>query len=543
LRSTGFLPTIVIAASAALLACAAGPARAMGPASTDPVPSLTPVATQKLWQQLVAHPAAQSQARAAACVPVRAIFYAATDWRRLATKLAANPSPCAQYFVSVPPLTDTKSQPRPDEAWRIRALGPQFHALAEINVNGWTSWVTSTGGTWHDAGVEARRRMAAAGYDVAAGDGWAVNELSSAVRQGTGSARVNMRDFLDGLYEGDGVLPPARGVVWTIGFGQAAADPSTYQSRLQDWYADQQFWTAMSRDVSDWQQEVFGDIRKYAVPGASREARRDALNEYLQHPATLAAAAPPSLTAAKALIGSTYGPLATAAWQWNTGYGFTNVSFDLMQDYVSAQVYAARSAGDGRFGFAWQPSNLAGLTTADFNAQTDAILVRLGAAIADSSETPDGACGTDWCNRDLAGATFTTVWRSFSSWLGAPPPDTTPPDTTLVSGPSGSVTSRNASFAFTADEDGSEFACSLDGAAFSPCASPVTYVDLATGPHHFEVRAIDLAGNPDPTPAAQDWTIVVDNPRPHPEPPAESPRSEPPTFVPPAGPRVPPPAH
>ena len=37
--------------------------------------------------------------------------------------------------------------------------------------------------------------MAAAGYDVAAGDIWALNEISSAVRQGTGSARQNMRDF------------------------------------------------------------------------------------------------------------------------------------------------------------------------------------------------------------------------------------------------------------------------------------------------------------------------------------------------------------
>ena len=91
----------------------------------------------------------------------------------------------------------------------------------------------------------------------------------------------------------------------------------------------------MGRDVGDWQQEVYGDVRKYAVPGASREARRDALNEYLQHPATLAAAAPPSLTAVKTLIGSTYGPLATAAWQWNSGYGFTDVPFDLMQDYVT----------------------------------------------------------------------------------------------------------------------------------------------------------------------------------------------------------------
>ena len=38
--------------------------------------------------------------------------------------------------------------------------------------------------------------MAATGYDVAAGDTWALNELSSAVRQGTGNARANMRAFL-----------------------------------------------------------------------------------------------------------------------------------------------------------------------------------------------------------------------------------------------------------------------------------------------------------------------------------------------------------
>ena len=77
-------------------------------------------------------------------------------------------------------------------------------------------------------------------------------------------------------------------------------------------------------------------------------------------PATLAAAAPPSFTAAKSVLASSYGPLANAAWQWDGSYGYTNVPVDLMQDFVSAQVYAARSAGNGRFGFAWQPKNLAG---------------------------------------------------------------------------------------------------------------------------------------------------------------------------------------
>src|SRR3954447_7086405 len=209
---------VVLAAGAALAgSSAARGARAAGPA---PVPSLDPAATDALWSQLTAHPRTAAAARIAAasadCAPARAVLYAGTDWLRLATKLAANPSPRAQYFVSVPPLAADKSQPRADQAWRIRALGPAFHALAEINVTGWTAWVGANGGDWHAAGVEARRRMAAAGYDVAAGDTWVVNELSSAVRQGTGAARTNMRAFVRGLYEGDGTSPAARGAVFVV---------------------------------------------------------------------------------------------------------------------------------------------------------------------------------------------------------------------------------------------------------------------------------------------------------------------------------------
>ena len=68
-----------------------------------------------------------------------------------------------------------------------------------------------------------------------------------------------------------------------------------------------------------------------------------------------------------------------------------------MQDYVSAQTYATLSAGNSRFGFAWSPRNLAGMPTAEFAAQTDALLVRLAAAIADSAGAPKAACGSSWC--------------------------------------------------------------------------------------------------------------------------------------------------
>lgn len=416
-----------IVAVALLVSGATAAPGGAGPAvAAEPVPSLTPAATARLWSALVRRPGRHRFATAE-CQPLRAIFYAATDWRRLVTKLAVTPSPCAHYYVSVPPLVSDKSQPRPDEAWRIRALGPSFHALAEINVTGWTRWVTDNGQSWYEAGREARRRMAAAGYDVAAGDTWALNELSSAVRAGTGNARANMRAFLNGLHDGDGVA--ARGVVFTAGIGQATTELSVYRARLQDWYEDEGFWADLARVTRDWSQEVYGDVRLYAAAGASREARRDALGEYLHHQVALAGAAPSSVTAARTVLGSAYAPVANAAWRYDAAFGWTDVAVELMQDYVSAQTYALRSAGLGGFGFAWSPKNLAAVPPADFNAHTDALLERLAAAIDDSSEDAAGACGTEWCTGELAGAALTPSWRAFAAWSPSRLTFTSPPQT------------------------------------------------------------------------------------------------------------------
>src|SRR5262249_38250490 len=158
-------------------------------------------------------------------------------------------------------------------------------------------------------------------------------------------------------YDGDGTAPAVKGVVFVPGIGQSTADLSVYQSRLEDWYVDSAFWADMSAYVSDWSQEVYGDVRDYAVAGAPPDARRDALAEYLQHQPALARAALPEGAGAAAFLVAAYDPLANAAWQYDSAFGWTNVPVELMEDYVSAQVYAARSAGDGRFGFAWSPRN------------------------------------------------------------------------------------------------------------------------------------------------------------------------------------------
>jgi hypothetical protein len=404
----------VLAAAVCAVGLASPAALAQPRAAVKPVPSLTPAATEKLWRKLVARPHARFQVD---CRPFRVVFYGATDWRRLATKLAASGSPCADYYISVPPLVSDKTQPRGDEAWRIRALGPNFHALSEVHSGAWSQWVSANGSTWYQAGVEARRRMALMGYDVSLGDTWAVNELSSAVRRGDGNARANVREFVRGLYTGDGTT--ARGVAWITGMNQPTTELSVYQARLQDWYEDDAFWADMSKYVSDWSQELYGDVRNYAVPGAAAADRRDSLNDYLQHELTLARVAPASASSAASFLAATYSPLANAAWKFDQAFGWTYVPYDLMQHYVSAQVYALRAGERG--GFAWSPKNLDAIPAADFAAQTDAILDRLAVAIRDSADPNAvdpgiGACADLWCAGDLDGAWFNERWQTFAAW-------------------------------------------------------------------------------------------------------------------------------
>lgn len=90
--------------------------------------------------------------------------------------------------------------------------------------------------------------------------------------------------------------------------------------------------------------------------------------------------------------------------------------------------------------------------------------------------------------------------------------DTTDPQTTIDSGPTGTTNDSTATFTFSSDEPGATFECSVDGATFTICTSPFEAAPLADGPHSFEVRSTDAAANPDGTAASRSFTVDTSAP-------------------------------
>jgi len=92
--------------------------------------------------------------------------------------------------------------------------------------------------------------------------------------------------------------------------------------------------------------------------------------------------------------------------------------------------------------------------------------------------------------------------------------DRTPPDTLIVSGPGAETVERSVRFVVAGTDIWSpalEFSWRLDQgpwSAYGP-APVIELVDLTPGPHRFEVRARDLAGNEDPTPAVLVFTVIT----------------------------------
>jgi hypothetical protein len=97
--------------------------------------------------------------------------------------------------------------------------------------------------------------------------------------------------------------------------------------------------------------------------------------------------------------------------------------------------------------------------------------------------------------------------------------DATPPDATINEAKDGNnetvanggnTTSTSMTFNFSGSDIGvglDHFECSLDGASFVTCTSPVQFNNISEGSHTLEVRGVDKAGNEGPTPIAFIWTV------------------------------------
>ena len=147
-------------------------------------------------------------------------------------------------------------------------------------------------------------------------------------------------------------------------------------------------------------------LRRRSQPRRSRRAddgRREYLNDYLTAN-SCSDVAPTTVEPARSYLREAYSALANAAWQRDTGYGWTMVSAEQMAAYVGAgecapPLRAATGQARDHWGFASSPRNATGMSNADFGAQTARILDRLAAAIRDSGDVVDpedpgsGACG------------------------------------------------------------------------------------------------------------------------------------------------------
>jgi hypothetical protein len=91
------------------------------------------------------------------------------------------------------------------------------------------------------------------------------------------------------------------------------------------------------------------------------------------------------------------------------------------------------------------------------------------------------------------------------------PSDDQAPETSLAAAPDKFSRLGVSTFRFSSDDPDAKFECSVDGDTRVACQSPYSRT-LGDGSHTFSVRAVDGAGNGDPTPAEHVWSIDTVSP-------------------------------
>jgi hypothetical protein len=139
----------------------------------------------------------------------------------------------------------------------------------------------------------------------------------------------------------------------------------------------------------------------------------------------------------------------------------------------------------------------------------------------DGSDTgPWTTCAATYTTAALAGGTHVIYVRSRDAGgnVDATPAsytwtvDLTPPDTTIVTNPANPTNSPTGDFTFSGTDAGGgavTFECRIDSGVFAACPATYTTPALTDGSHTLYVRAVDLAGNPDATPATYTWVVHI----------------------------------
>lgn len=132
---------------------------------------------------------------------------------------------------------------------------------------------------------------------------------------------------------------------------------------------------------------------------------------------------------------------------------------------------------------------------------------------------PFSACDTAASYDGLAaGSSHVFQARAVAGGVPDPTPlierftiDASPPDTALLSGPTGPIASNSAQWTYGNSEryDRDLFACGFDNIPTFACFNGQKYSELCAGPHTFHVAALDYAANADPTPANASFQVTT----------------------------------
>lgn len=200
-----------------------------------------------------------------------------------------------------------------------------------------------------------------------------------------------------------------------------------------------------------------------------------------------------------------------------TGLAFLNSTalgsqyqFDaFVGDINNGRLYRFKPNG-ARDGFTFSGASLADLV-ADNASELDEVVFGTGfGGIADVKVGPDGRLYVVSLGN---GAIYAIGANGNHN-------DTTPPETAITSGPTGTITTGSATFSWSGTDNLTPTANLVYAyrlapieSGFSPFAGATTrtYSNLANGSYEFIVKARDQAGNEDPTPATRSSTVNVNN--------------------------------